>query len=148
MRTERDGNKSSRFPFLWTNGSHGWDCHHRIKAGPHLFVTFPGPFFGRVFRSFRFFLWFAIPQLDWWNEEMNEPPRFIPSCENHRRFCLLEMFTALVTSVSLRLLPSQSKWAQHCLKLNHLLVRRKESITYCEGKFLSYLIFTFGRGAL
>jgi len=148
MRTERDGNKSSRFPFLWTNGSHGWDCHYRIKAGPHLLVTFPGPFLGRVFRSFRFFCDSQSPNWIGGMKKWTKPPRFVPSCENHRRFCLLEMFTALVTSVSLRLLPSQSKWAQHCLKLNHLLVRRKESITYCEGKFLSYLIFTFGRGAL
>jgi hypothetical protein len=71
---ERDGNKSSEFPFLWRNESHGWDCHHRGSRTGHTCSLQLAPFLGGFFvRSFVFFFIF-LRKRGYCNGEMNEAP--------------------------------------------------------------------------
>lgn len=153
MRTQRDGNMSSKFPFLWRNGSHGWDCHQRIKAGPHLFVVL-APFLGGSFvRSFVCFFILkkcyslnSVTRLMEWRIEWTTLPCFVPM--NKKLASLL--FTG---TFWLSWRPWVYGYCRVSVQMSETLFETKPFISRYVGKrvryhlwlwrkFLSYLIFT------
>lgn len=146
---ERDGNKSSEFPFLWRNESHGWDCHHRGSRTGHTCSLQLAPFLGRVFRSFVRSFFSFLRKRGYCNEEMNEAPSRSGREKIRRGFLFtgnlgfrdVREFTA-IAAVSVQM----SETLFETKPLISSIRKGKESITYCGRKFLSYLIFTFGEG--